>query len=55
MTVEIPSIPCEAPESELHAALEEYGAVIVEDFLSAEVLAQLNGEMDSLIAAESDA
>lgn len=54
MTVEIPSIPCEAPESELHAALEEYGAVIVEDFLSAEVLAQLNGEMDSLIAAESD-
>jgi ectoine hydroxylase-related dioxygenase (phytanoyl-CoA dioxygenase family) len=52
MTVEVPSIPFDSPESELHAALGECGAVIVEDFLSPKILQALNAEMDGLVANE---
>ena len=52
MPAVIPSIPLASPESELLTALAEYGAVIVEDFLSPEVLAILNTEVDGLVAAE---
>ncbi len=54
MPAEIPSIPLASPGSELLTALAEYGAVIVENFLSPEVLATLNTEVDSLVAAEGD-
>lgn len=54
MPADIPSISLASPGSELLTALAEYGAVIVEDFLSPEVLATLNTEVDSLVAAEGD-
>ena len=50
--MEVPSISIETPDSDWLAVLDEYGAVIVEDFLSPEVLSTLNGEMDSLVANE---
>ena len=53
MPNQLPSIAIDAPTAVLTAALDEYGAVIVEDFLSPEVLRVLNGELDGLLASEA--
>lgn len=49
MTANIPSVLSKSSNTELLAALEEFGAVIVEDFLSPDVVEILNREMDDLI------
>ncbi len=48
----IPSVPADATDDVMLDALDEVGAVIVEDFLSPEVLETFNREVDQLIAAE---
>lgn len=53
MPVAVPSMPLASPTPDLLAALDEYGAVIVEDFLSAAVVRALNAELDELVAAEA--
>jgi len=51
MTAQIPSLSVSAASAELVAALDQYGAVIVEDFLSPEVVHALNTELDALVTA----
>lgn len=48
----IAKIPATATDEEMLAVLDESGAVIVEGFLSQQVLEAFNGEVDALIAAE---
>lgn len=54
MSPAVPTIPAGSPPSELLGALDEFGAVIVEDFLAPAVVEALNGEFDALLAAEAN-
>ncbi len=54
MLASVPTIQAYSPPSELLDALDEYGAVIVENFLPPAVVDSLNEEFDALIAAEAN-
>lgn len=49
MAESIPRMHVEEGVTTIHAALQEAGAVIVEDLLSAEVLARLNADLDPFV------
>ena len=55
MTQAIPNFDTPADTAAISAALAEHGAVIVHNFLSDEVLAAFNDEVDDLIAREGGA
>ncbi len=54
MAESIPRTRADAPADTIVAALEEAGAVIVEDFLDADLLARFNAELDPEVAATPD-
>jgi len=49
--MDLARIPVTAPAAEIVGALEQDGAVIVEDLLDADVLARFNAELDPYVAA----
>jgi ectoine hydroxylase-related dioxygenase (phytanoyl-CoA dioxygenase family) len=49
----IPTLAVDAADAEILAALDQFGAIIVEDFLSPDIVTGLNGELDVLIQASS--
>jgi ectoine hydroxylase-related dioxygenase (phytanoyl-CoA dioxygenase family) len=51
MAESVPRLSASTPYTEIIAALEEYGAVIVEDFLDADLLARFNAELDPEVEA----
>ncbi|MBW2390261.1 MAG: phytanoyl-CoA dioxygenase family protein [Deltaproteobacteria bacterium] len=52
MSNAIPTVPAKATDDAILAALDEFGGVIVEDFLSPEVLDLFNRELNELVDAE---
>jgi ectoine hydroxylase-related dioxygenase (phytanoyl-CoA dioxygenase family) len=52
MAEKIPTLKADASDETALAALEEYGAVIIDDFLSREALHAFNREMDDLLETE---
>ena len=54
MTKNIPALDRDASQSELLATIDEYGAVVLKDFLEPAVVASLNQEFDALLAAQAD-
>ncbi|MDX1734015.1 MAG: phytanoyl-CoA dioxygenase family protein [Halioglobus sp.] len=53
MTTQVPVLPPDADQAAVNAALEASGAVILEAFLDAQVLAAFNAELDGIFAAEA--
>lgn len=47
----VPTLPADAPRDEVHGVLLKHGAVIVEDFLSSDLVRTLNADLDGLINA----
>lgn len=54
MPTPLPTLPAAASDAEVLAALDESGAVILEDFLAPEVVRAFNQEVDGIIASERD-
>lgn len=54
MANSIPSLAAEASDADIVAALDEFGAVILEDFIGADIIEQFNRELDAIQAAEAD-
>ena len=53
MVAKIPTLPVDVPVPDLLLALEQCGAVIVENFLAETVVRSLNLEFDGVLNSES--